>query len=183
VGRFFVLNKFEHPPTFGAVVRLGRFGILKYMKTILKVLGVVVGLFILSLIFITSAKVSSTTKDASETKVSAQAYVDTLIPEITTNWDSQKLINSADQELLTISSPENITNSFKDIKTQLGDLKNYEGSSIESYNFTTLDGKKNNSVTLTSNVVLEKASATIDIVVTSTNGNDWKVNQFNIVKK
>lgn len=152
------------------------------MKTFLKITGVILGLFVLSLVFIFVAKLKSTSDNVSNANKEAQAYVDKVIPEIVGNWDAEKLIDEASPELLRINSPENIRSSLKDISSQLGNLREYKGSEIYEYNLISENGKKDNNIRLSATSSFDKANAEFDLWLISSDTIHWQIREFNVKK-
>jgi hypothetical protein len=151
------------------------------MKTFFKIIGVIFGLFILSLVFISVAKFKATSDTLANSNKEAQVYVDRVIPQIVENWNAEKLISEASHKLLSINTPENIRSSFSAISNELGKLREYKGSEIYKSNSVSTNGKIENLINIKSRGTFEKATVEFDIVVTGDQSN-WRINEFNVKK-
>lgn len=151
------------------------------MKTFFKIIGVIFGLFILSLVFILVAKFKATSDTSRNSSKEARIYVDRVIPGIVGNWNAEKLISEASPNLLSINTPENIRSTFSSISNELGDLKEYKGSEIYKSNSVSTNGKIENLINIKSGGTFEKATVEFDIVVIGESSN-WKINEFNVKK-
>ena len=142
------------------------------MKKFFTVLGVIfVCLIVLGIILISIAAHSGS-KLAAESK----AYVDRIVPQILTSWDSKELLNNASPEFLKVAPADKIESMFKMFAEKLGGYKKYRGSKGDSLVNYTPQGKIITAAYITQ-VAFDKADATVRIRVIKHSEN-WQVLEF-----
>ena len=111
----------------------------------------------------------------------SKAWVDKIVPEVVSSWDSQKLIDNGSSEFLQVSSTENIKAGFSQLVDQFGSMKTYVESKGEAgihlNNFS-----QTITAEYTAEVQFEKGTAEIYIQGIKEN-NQWKVRNFQVSKK
>lgn len=106
----------------------------------------------------------------------SKAYVDRIVPQIVTSWDSKELLNNASPELLKVAPADKIDSMFKMLSEKLGGYKAYKGAEGDSLINITPQGKVITAAYYTQ-VAFDKADATVKIRVIK-HGENWQVLEF-----
>lgn len=114
----------------------------------------------------------------SKLDVESKAYVDRIVPQIVTSWDSRELLNNASPELLKVAPADKIDSMFKMLSEKLGGYKEYKGSKGDSLVNITPQGKVITAAYFTQ-VSFDKADATVKIRVIK-HGENWQVLEFHV---
>ena len=138
------------------------------------IIGVVVAVLligVLSTIFLLNRMAPKIQQDA-------QQYIDSNLPKIVQNWDSEALINQASPDLLKAASREQFAELFKMLSEKLGPLKQYKGSKGETSLTTSFRGILRNGV-FEAQAVFANAPAVILCRIVWLDGT-WKINEFRV---
>ncbi len=138
------------------------------------IIGVVVAALligVLSTIFLLNRMAPKIQQDA-------QQYIDSNLPKIVQDWDSETLINQASPDLLKAASREQFAELFKMLSEKLGPLKQYKGSKGETSLTTSFRGILRNGV-FEAQAVFANAPAVILCRIVWLDGT-WKINEFRV---
>lgn len=138
------------------------------------IIGVVVAVLlvgVLSTIFLLNRMAPKVQQDA-------QQYIDSNLPKIVQNWDSEALINQASPDLLKVASREQFAELFKMLSEKLGPLKQYKGCKGKTSLTTSFRGILRNGV-FEAKAVFANAPAMILCRIVWLDGT-WKINEFRV---
>ncbi len=141
-------------------------------------LSLVMGVFGTSLTGCVIRKGSPTTAEERRQDQESKAFVDSLLPQILTTWDSGLLVDHATHSLLKSTPPEAVASMFKAFSRKLGPLETYEGS----YGMTrTVKTRKGTFLVASYKVVgIFKYGPAEIILKLIHRDNQWKIYQFQV---
>jgi len=111
--------------------------------------------------------------------IESKLYVDTIIPTITSSWDTVQLITNASPEFLYFNPPERIESWFAMFSRHLGPLREYRGSKGRAaVNYFAPEGKITTAIYI-ADVLCEKAPATIQVAMILRQ-RKWQILEFRL---
>ena len=138
----------------------------------------IIGAVIAALLIGFLATVFLLNRMAPKVQEDAQQFVDTNLPAIVRNWDSEQLVNLASPALLKAASREQFNELFATLSRKLGPLKEYKGSSGQTSLTTSLRGILRNGV-FEARAVFANAPAEILCRIVWLD-NTWKIDEFRV---
>ncbi len=138
----------------------------------------IIGAIIMALLIGTMSTFFMLKRMAPEVQQDAQVYIETNIPQIISNWNSEELIKRASPSLLKAASRAQFTDLFKTLLEKLGPLREYKGSRGETtvtISFTGINRKG----TFESEAFFANSPAVILCRIIRLNGS-WKIDEFRV---
>jgi hypothetical protein len=148
------------------------------MKRFFTCLGVVFAVIVVVLIIVFAIFIPR----AFQLRNEACTYLESEVPKIVENWNSQELINSATPELSSAMSNGGDIDKLFTMFRQLGSLKHLDQAGGGVYIWATTEHGSSTVGNFTIPAEFEKGPATIQIQVIKT-GDTWKINGFRINSK
>ncbi len=109
----------------------------------------------------------------------SKAYVDEVVPQIVSSWNSRELMDRASPELIATASPEKIDKVFRAFSDRLGPLKTYEGSRGQARVSVTPQTGKVSVASYVAEATFEKAKASIHVNLIMQDGK-WQIMGFHV---